>query len=212
MLNRSAARLVECRRAEDVGELLRSRRPHLILLDLSGGTVAAEEATRSIRAQCDLPLIALVAASDERPRVAALAAGADDYALLPVGSSEMLARIRKALERSRALEGQALSHAFQALAFDVDLLARKVRLGGRTIHLTPTECKLLRVLIESQGKVVTHERLLREVGGQAAARRMQRLRTHMKQLRRKLELPPPGAVCLSTEPAVGYRLWVPRCV
>jgi two-component system KDP operon response regulator KdpE len=114
-----------------------------------------------------------------------------------------------ALERTRRSAAQKPSDAFHAGPLEVDFVAREVRLRGRPVHVTPTEYKLLRVLIESVGKAVTHERLLREVWGQAAIQSVRRLHIHMLQLRRKLEPGPPFALYLIAEPAVGYRLWVP---
>ena len=82
-------------------------------------------------------------------------------------------------------------------------------LRGKPVHVTPTEYKLLRVLLESAGKVVTHERLLREVWGHAAIQSVRRLRVHMQQLRRKFGFAAPFTLHLIAEPAIGYRLWVP---
>ena len=99
--------------------------------------------------------------------------------------------------------------AIRAGALEVDLLARQVRLRGKPVHVTPTEFKLLRVLLGSAGKVVTYERLRSEVWGQAAVQSAERLRIHMKRLQRKFELAPPRTLYLIAEPAVGYRLWIP---
>jgi two-component system KDP operon response regulator KdpE len=114
-----------------------------------------------------------------------------------------------ALERTQRSVVPTPPDGFRAGPLEVDFLLREVRLRGKPIHVTPTEYKLLRVLIESAGKVVTHERLLREVWGPAANERVRRLRIHMKQLRRKFELAPGFALSLIAEPAVGYRLLVP---
>ena len=92
---------------------------------------------------------------------------------------------------------------------EVDFASREVKLKGKSIHLTPTEYKLLGVLIASAGKVVTHERLLSEVWGPASIDQVQYLRVYMKQLRRKLEIAPTSPQYLVTEPAVGYRLRLP---
>jgi two-component system KDP operon response regulator KdpE len=208
MLKRHAGQLVECRQVEEVSDLLLSQRPDLIFLDLSERDVAAAEATRFIRAQTDLPLIALVPEHEEQLRIAALDAGADDCAP-PFGSTTMWADLLTGLERSQSSAARTSPDAFQTGLLGVDLLAREVRLRGKPVHVTPIEYKLLRVLLESAGKVVTHERLLREVWGQAAIQSVRRLRVHMKQLQRKFELAAPLALYLIAEPAGGYRLWVP---
>jgi len=209
MMNRYGGRLAECRRADDVPELLSSQRPDLLLLDLSGRDWTEAEVARFIGAHGNLPLVALVANDDELCTVAARDAGADDCVVVPIGSSEMLSRMLTALERSPRAPTRTSPDGFQAGALEIDLRARQVRLRGKRVHVTPTEYKLLRVLLESAGKVVTYERLLREVWGQAAVQRVQRLRIHMKQLQRKFELAPPFGVYVIAEPALGYRLLVP---
>jgi len=209
MLNRYGGRLFECRRVSEVGELLFSQQPDLILLDARGPASTGADATRSIRAHSSLPLIVLVPAHDEQRRVAPLDAGADDCMAIPFGSREMLERMRRVIEGSQLARARTPPDAFHTAALDVDFLAREVRLLGRPVHLTPTECKLLRVLLESAGKVVTHERLLQQVWGPAAIQNVRRLRIHMKQLQRKFELAPPSALYLIDVPAVGYRLWLP---
>ena len=208
-LSRHGAQLTECRRAREAGALLASRRRDLILLDLSVQDSTTAEATQLIRTHGALALIALVAAHDEQQRIAALDAGVDDCIVVPCASNEMLTCIGRALERTQRSLAQMPPDAFRAGALEVDFPAREVRLHGKAIHVTPTEYKLLRVLIESAGKVVTQERLLREVWGPAAIQQVRRLRVHMKQLGRKFELEPPFARYLITEPAVGYRIWVP---
>jgi two-component system KDP operon response regulator KdpE len=121
----------------------------------------------------------------------------------------MLARIRAALRRSLRFRVQKPQDSFRVGALEVDFAAREVRIHGKAIHLTPTEYKLLGVLIESAGKVVTHQRLLQQVWGPAALDQVQYLRVYMKQLRRKLEPAPTFPQYLVTEPAVGYRLRLP---
>jgi two-component system KDP operon response regulator KdpE len=209
MVNRRGGLLLECRRAADTEELLSSQRPDLILLDSSGCDPTGVEEVHVIRAHSSQPLIALVAANDEQQKLAVLAAGADDCMVLPLGSGDMLARLRRAFERTERSEARTPPDAFRAGALEVDFRAREVRLRGKPIHVTPTEYKLLRVLLESAGKVVTRERLLREVWGPVAIQQVRRLRAHMTQLRRKFAHAPPSGCYLIAEAAVGYRLWLP---
>ena len=121
----------------------------------------------------------------------------------------MLARARAALRRALRFRVHKPHDSFRVGALEVDFALREVRLHGKSVHLTPTEYKLLGVLIESAGKVVTHQRLLSEVWGPTSTDQVQYLRVYMKQLRRKLEPAPTFPQYLVTEPAVGYRLRLP---
>jgi two-component system, OmpR family, KDP operon response regulator KdpE len=208
-LNHQGAQLVECRRARDAVELVEAHRPDLVLLDVRLPGTGAVDATSVLRLRTDAPIIAFSDRDEEPQKVAVFDAGADDYLTIPFGSSEMLARLRAIMRRSARFRVQKPRDSFRVGALEVDFVAREVRLHGKAIHLTPTEYKLLGVLIESAGKVVTHQRLLEEVWGPAAVAQVQYLRVYMKQLRRKLELAPTFPHYLVTEPAVGYRLRLP---
>jgi two-component system KDP operon response regulator KdpE len=208
-LHHQGARLVECRRARDAVDAVETQRPTLILLDLRSGDLSPIEATIFLRERSDAPLIAFSDTDDEQQKIAAFDAGADDYLTIPFSNGEMLARSRAALRRASRFSAQKPQDSFRVGALEVDFVAREVRLRGKSIHLTPTEYKLLGVLIESAGKVVTHQRLLQEVWGPDSIDQIQYLRVYMKQLRRKLELAPTSPQYLVTEPAVGYRLRIP---
>jgi two-component system, OmpR family, KDP operon response regulator KdpE len=208
-LNHHGVQLVECRKAREAVELAETHRPDLVLLDLRLPEAAAIEATNALRQRTEAPIIAFSDSDEERRKVAIYDAGADDYFTIPFSSPEMLARLRAALRRSARFRVQKPRDSFRVGALEVDFVAREVRLRGKAIHLTPTEYKLLGVLIASAGKVVTHQRLLEEVWGPAAVAQVQYLRVYMKQLRRKLELAPTSPHYLVTEPAVGYRLRLP---
>ncbi len=210
VLNKHGARLLECRRADEQVELLLSQ--DLILLDVSAHESTAADATRLIREHSDAPLIALVATNDEQQQRAVLDAGADDCLVVPLPSGEMLARMHALLERTKSVATVTPPDVFRAGALEVDFIAREVRLHSKPIHLTPTEYKLLRVLIESAGKVVPHDQLVREVWGPAAIEKVQSLRISMRQLRRKFDLAPAFAHFRVTEAAGGYRLRVPRTI
>lgn len=208
-LNHQGAQLLECRRAHDAAEMVEVHRPDLVLLDLRVPDLSALHATMLLRERTEAPLIALSDSDDEDQKIAAFDAGADDYLTLPFSRGELLARIRAGLRRSLRFRAQNQQDSFRVGALEVDFAAREVRLHGKWIHLTPTEYKLLGVLIASAGKVVTHQRLLREVWGPSAIDQVQYLRVYMKQLRRKLELAPTFPQYLVTEPTVGYRLRLP---
>ena len=208
-LNHNGARLVECRRARDAVEPVETHRPNLVLMDLRYGDLDATRATTFLRERTDAPIIAFSDTDEEPLKIAVFDAGADDYLTLPFSSAEMLARSRAALRRSLRFHVERPRDTFRVGALEVDFVARDVRLHGKSVHLTPTEYKLLGVLIESAGKVVTHQRLLHEVWGPAALEQVQYLRVYMKQLRCKLERAPASPQYLVTEPAVGYRLRLP---
>jgi two-component system KDP operon response regulator KdpE len=170
----------------------------LVLPDGSGVDVCAD-----VRRWTSLPIIVLSAVGDEREKVRALDAGADDYITKPFGTDELLARLRAVLRRS-AEDGGGPRVAIGELV--VDLAARIVTTHGAEVHLTPIEFDLLRVLTEHRGKLVTHRRLLREVWGPAYETETHYLRVHVAHIRSKIEPEPARPRYLITEPGVGYRL------
>jgi two-component system KDP operon response regulator KdpE len=207
-LNHQGAKLVEFRRATDALEPLEAHRPDLVFLDVRMPDAGAMEATRLLRQCTDAPIIAFSDTNEERRKVAVFDAGADDYLTVPFSNPEMLARSRAALRRALRSRAQERCTSFRVGALEVDFVARDVRVLGKSVHLTPTEYKLLGVLLESAGKIVTHQRLLEEVWGPSFVERVQYLRVYIMQLRRKLE-PPSLPHYLVTEPAVGYRFRLP---
>ena len=151
-----------------------------------------------------MPIIILSARGQERDKIAALDAGADDYLTKPFGIGELLARIRVALRHVQ--RGGADSPVFKVGQLIVDLSSRQITVGGREIHLTPTEFRLLSTLIRYAGKVVTHRHLLNEVWGPDSLDETHSLRVYMAKLRDKLEEDSARPRYLLTEPGVGYRL------
>ena len=182
-----------------------TRVPEVVLLDLGLPDMDGLEVTRRIREWSSLPIIVVSARGLERDKVAALDAGADDYLTKPFGIEELLARLRVAL-RHRAAVGSAGQPLFQTGELLVDLAGHLVRLKGEEVHLTPTEFKLLAVLVRHAGRVVTHRQLLLEVWGPGASANSHYLRVQMHGLRHKLEEEPARPRYLVTEPGVGYRL------
>jgi two-component system KDP operon response regulator KdpE len=180
------------------------RNPDVILLDLGLPDGDGLDATRQLREWTSTPIIVLSARGQEQDKVAALDAGADDYLTKPFSVGELLARIRVAL-RHRAAAGEPPA-AFESGALKVDLARRTVTVSGAEVHLTPTEYKLLAVLVKHAGKVLTHRQLLLEVWGSHNATQTQALRVYVTQLRHKIEQDPARPRLLITEPGVGYRL------
>jgi two-component system, OmpR family, KDP operon response regulator KdpE len=196
-------RLVEAATGNEGIAAAATRQPDVVILDLGLPDVDGLEVIRRLREWSAVPIIVLSARGQERDKVIALDAGADDYVSKPFGPEELLARIRAALRR-RAFRDDG-DVTFTVGELNVDLARRHVSLGPREVHLTPIEYGLLATLVRHAGKVLTHRQLLREVWG-PHAEDAHVLRVHMAQLRRKLEAEPANPRYLLTEPGVGYRL------
>ncbi len=179
--------------------------PDLVVLDLGLPDLDGVEVIRQIREWSQTPIIVLSARGQEKDKIAALDAGADDYLTKPFGVGELLARIRAALRRATKGDGPA-EPVFTLADLRVDLVARQVTKGGAEVHLTPTEYRLLTTLIRHAGKVVTHRQLLKEAWGPDSTRETHYVRVYMAQLRQKIESEPARPKFLLTEPGVGYRL------
>jgi two-component system KDP operon response regulator KdpE len=183
-----------------------SRQPDVVIVDLGLPDIDGIEVIRRLREWTDVPVIVLSARGQERDKVTALDAGADDYVSKPFGASELLARIRVALRHTAGASHEADEAAFKLGELQVDLLHRRVFVGEREVHLTPIEYKLLTTLVQHAGKVVTHQQLLREVWGPTHTDQAHYVRVYMAHLRHKLESEPARPRYLLTEPGVGYRL------
>jgi two-component system, OmpR family, KDP operon response regulator KdpE len=154
------------------------------------------------------PILILSALGQVDERVVGLKSGADDYLTKPFGAGELLARMRVALRNAARSGAAAGETVFRTGELAVDLAARRVSVGGREVHLTRTQYKLLTTLVKNAGKVVTHRQLLREVWGPGSVEHSHYLRVYMGQLRHKLEKDPARPRYLETETGVGYRLRV----
>ena len=199
-------RLVEAPTAREGLAQAAGRNPDVILLDLGLPDRDGLDVARELRGWSAVPIIVLSARGREQDKVAALDLGADDYLTKPFGVDELLARIRVALRHAARGPGDAPDPVFQAEGIRVDLVRREVRRDGAEVHLTPTEYKLLTVLIRHAGKVLTHGQLLKEVWGSHSREQSHYVRVYMAQLRQKLEADPARPRLLVTEPGVGYRL------
>lgn len=181
-----------------------ARQPDLVLLDLGLPDGDGLTVIGSIREWSSMPILVISARGQERDKIAALDAGADDYIAKPFATGELLARIRAALRRSARVGAQA-SSVFRAGPIEVDFEKRLVTVNGVETHLTPIEFKLLQTVVRYAGRVVTQRQLLNEVWGPNHVEQSQYLRVYMGQLRRKLEADPARPQYLRTEPGVGYR-------
>ena len=179
-------------------------KPDLAIVDLGLPDFDGVEVIRRIREWSPMPILVLSARIQERSKIEALDAGADDYVTKPFGVGELLARVRVALRHaSRAANG---SDALQLGDATIHFQKRMATKDGAEIHLTPIEFRLLACLARHLGMVVTHRQLLTEVWGPTHAADTHYLRVYMKQLREKLETDPVQPRHLLTETGVGYRL------
>jgi two-component system KDP operon response regulator KdpE len=180
-----------------------NRRAEALILDLGLPDLDGVEVIRRVREWSAMPIIVLSARTQEKDKVAALDAGADDYVVKPFGEGELLARLRAALRRGARTREAATTLETGDLA--IDLEARAVRRSGAAVHLTPTEWRLLAELARNAGKVLTQRHLLLAVWGPGHVESPHYLRIYMSNLRQKLEDDPARPRHLLTETGVGYR-------
>ena len=169
----------------------------LVLPDGDGVDVCAQ-----LRSWSEMPILVLSAVGEEEQKVRALEAGADDYVTKPFGPKELVARLRAAMRRAPGGDEEPV---VEADGLRVDLAAHAISRDGEEIHLTPTEFELLRTLLRNRGRLMTHRALLTEVWGPSWAQDTATLRTHVANLRRKIE-PAEGEQLIRTDPGVGYRI------
>jgi two-component system, OmpR family, KDP operon response regulator KdpE len=174
--------------------------PNAAIIDLVLPDGDGVEVCRQLREWSDMPILVLSAVGDEDEKIRALNAGADDYVTKPFNPGELVARLNAVLRRAR---GNRAEPVIAADGLEVDLAAHEVRRDGEPIHLTKTEFELLRVLAVNRGRLMTHNALLTEVWGPNYIDDKQLLRTHMANLRRKLDDQSRGLI--RTDPGVGYR-------
>jgi two-component system KDP operon response regulator KdpE len=178
------------------------RPPEALIVDLVLPDGTGTEVVRELRTWSSAPVIVLSAVGDEREKVAALDAGADDYVTKPVGIDELIARLRAVLRRATPSAEPVLTIG----ELELDLEKRELRVGGKPVHLTPHQFDLLRVLALNEGKLLTHRAILQEVWGPGYGSESNLLHVHVSQLRRKIEPDPARPRYLLTEPGAGYRL------
>jgi two-component system KDP operon response regulator KdpE len=180
----------------------------LVLLDLGLPDEDGESLLATLRRDRRTPVIVISARHTDEPKIRLLDAGADDYLVKPFSLAELLARMRVALRHRGTFVAPALTR-YEHGGLVIDVPAHRVTRDGNTVHLTPTEFKLLARLAQSAGQVVTHRQLLADVWGPEYTEHTHYLRLYMAQLRAKLEVDPADPELLLTEPGVGYRLAEP---
>jgi len=185
-------------------EIMKDWTPDLVITDLSMPNMDGLELCRRLRASTRIPIIVLSVRGEERTKVQALDAGADDYVTKPFGIEELRARVRANLRRVPPTEPEPI--AFIEIGdFRIDFAAHKVTVGRREVHLTPKEFELLVYLARHPGKVVTHRALLGAIWGGQSTEQVEYLRVFVGQLRKKLEPEAASPRYIVTEPWVGYR-------
>ena len=185
-------------------EIMKDWAPDLVITDLSMPNMDGLQLCRQLRLSTKIPIIVLSVKGEERTKVQALDAGADDYVTKPFGIEELLARVRANLRRAPAAENEP-GLLIEAGDFRIDLAAHKVTVRGSEVHLTPKEFDLLVYLARHPGKVVTHRALLSAIWGGQSTEQVEYLRVFVGQLRKKLEPETSSPRYIVTEPWVGYR-------
>ena len=200
-------RIVEAVTAKDGMRLITQERPDLVLLDLGLPDGDGVAIIQNVRQWSALPIIVLSARGEEKSKIIALDAGADDYLAKPFGVGELLARIRVALRHAARIKRDGPEQtSFQTGPLRVDFVSRQALVDGNEVKLTKIEFDLLAILCRNAGKVLTHRYLLKEVWGPGAVDEPHYVRVFMGNLRKKLEKTPSRPQYLLTEQGVGYRL------
>jgi two-component system KDP operon response regulator KdpE len=185
-------------------EIMKDWTPDLVITDLSMPNMDGLELCRKIRAKSQIPIIVLSVRGQERTKVQALDAGADDYITKPFGMEELLARVRANLRRFPSSDDLTPS-VIHIGDFHIDAAAHLVTVQDREVHLTPKEFELLVYLARNPGRVITHRVLLGAVWGGNSSEQVEYLRVFVGQLRKKLESQASSPRYIVTEPWVGYR-------
>jgi len=194
-------------REAEAGQLglveLAAQRPDVVILDLGLPDLSGLEVLTRLREWTQVPVLILSVRGQEKDKIAALDAGADDYLTKPFGSGELLARLRVLLRRVQSPEETTV---LRFGTIELDFSRRVVTREGKEVKLTAKEYALLRLLALHRGKVLTHQQILRELWGPNAADQTHYLRVYMAHLRQKLETQPNTPVHFKTESGIGYRL------
>ena len=195
--------VLEAATGEEALAVAAEQRPDIIFLDLGLPDMDGIQVTQRLREWSQTPVIILSVRDQEKDKIEALDAGADDYLTKPFGMGELMARVRGVLRRS--LPGAA-EPVFTIGDLQIDLSRRRVSLANKEISLTPTEYDILKVLVQNAGKVLTHQQIMLKVWGSSGyEEEAHLLRVNISNLRRKIEPDPTRPVYLVTEPGVGYR-------
>jgi two-component system KDP operon response regulator KdpE len=204
-LEADGTRILEAATGREGIDLAAAEKPGLIILDLGLPDISGAEVCREVRGWSTAPIVVLSARHSDVEKAALLDLGADDYITKPFSTIEFQARVRAQLRRARVSTEAGGNAHVTARGVAIDLVKRSVRRDGETVHLTPIEWELLRVLSTNAGRTLTHRQLFSEVWSRSHGDAQQNLRVHVSSLRRKLERDPVRPQLIVTEPGVGYR-------
>ncbi len=189
---------------DEAVQMMKEWSPDLLITDLRMPNMDGLELCRQVRATSQIPIIVLSVRGEERIKVEALDAGADDYVTKPFSTNELLARVRGALRRASVKDAPE-EQVIDIGDFHIDLQSRSVQVRDRSLHLTPKEFDLLVYLARHPGKVVTHRALLSAIWGENSVEQPEYLRVFVGHLRKKTESDEGSPRYIITEPWVGYR-------
>jgi len=194
--------VVLARTGEDALKFAARHHPDAVILDLGLPQLDGLDVVRGLRGWTSVPIVVLSGRGFETTKVEALDLGADDYLTKPFGMDELFARLRAALRRAVAPDGQP---AIETADFIIDFTAKQVRRDGAAVRLTPTQWHIVEVLVRNAGRLVTYEQLLQEVWGPTYGKETNYLRVFMTQIRQKLEPDSSAPRYFITEPGIGFR-------
>ena len=183
-----------------------SHNPDIVLLDLGLPDMDGVEVIERIRTWSDMPIIVISARSEDKDKIDALDAGADDYLTKPFSVEELLARLRVTQRRLSANRNEGASSVFINGALRIDYAAGCAYLGEEELHLTPIEYKILCLLAANVGKVLMHTFITQKIWGAAWENNVASLRVFMATLRKKIEVAPDSPQYIQTHIGVGYRM------
>lgn len=183
-----------------------SHNPDIILLDLGLPDMDGVEVIKKVRSWSSVPIIVISARSEDTDKIEALDAGADDYLTKPFSVEELLARLRVTQRRLAGAQSDGVSSVFQNGNLKVDYGAGCAYIGESELHLTPIEYKLLCLLSQNVGKVLTHTFITQKIWGSSWENDIASLRVFMATLRKKLESEPDSPQYIQTHIGVGYRM------
>lgn len=186
--------------------LAASHNPDLILLDLALPDMDGKEVLENIRSWTDLPVIVISARQNEQEKVDAFDAGANDYVTKPFGTNELLARIKSTLRTHERLKySPKPQKEFSVGDFNISYDKHQVKVAGKRVHLTPVEFKIIKLLAQNAGKIITHDHMIKEIWGwEFTPDNSQVLRVNLANIRRKVEENPADPKYILTEIGVGY--------
>ena len=207
-LNAQDYKITTAHSGQEALPIITSQCPDLILLDLGLPDMDGIEIIRQVRTWASIPIIVLSARTQETEKVKALDLGADDYLTKPIGTSELLARIRTALRHSNRLNTASplYKRPFHAKELTIDFEKHQVILAGKEIHLTQIEFKIISLLAQNSGRVMTYDTIISNIWGPYADDDNSILRVNMAHIRRKLEQNPAEPQYIFTEIGIGYRM------